>query len=107
MKEDFLDLLADQTEAMGPDSLPELEQGELRPIVGNAITDLAAGGIRMSPNLRTPSFGDQNAEQFALDVRSLLLYAHTVVVPNPFAAPLDAGGRHALSGSVAPQGEPR
>nr|WP_128137618.1 hypothetical protein [Micromonospora provocatoris] len=83
--DDFLGLLSEQVQIV-PEDLPKLKPGELRPVVGNAISDLAAGGIQWGPHVDTSSMKDGDGAKLALDVRSLLLYAHTVAVPNPFVA---------------------
>ena len=88
-KREFLELLTTQDLSGDP---PPLAPGELRPVVSNRISDLAAGGIRLSPDVTSAALRDGDARGFTLDVRSLLLYAHSVAVPNPFQASLAIQG---------------
>lgn len=75
----FLELLRDQalTGAASP-----LRPGELRPAVGHSINDIARGGILLD----APSGNSirNGSADFSLDVRSLLLYAHSAVIADPF-----------------------
>lgn len=86
---DFLSLLEEQR----PEgTAPELRAGELRPIVSHSLSDIASGGIRL--DVDEVHAQDVNASSsVALDVRSLLLYAHTVTIADPFASPLRLVGR--------------
>ena len=77
--DDFLGLLGEQVDELRID---EATNGELRPIVGSGIGDMASGGLYLRPNdVERSGVG---ATSYALDVRSLLLYAHSVALPNPF-----------------------
>ncbi|GHJ47443.1 hypothetical protein Cs7R123_47850 [Catellatospora sp. TT07R-123] len=88
-KTDFLELISVQKLPSEPQPL---EPGELRPLVSNRISDLATGGIMLSPVITSPTLRDGDAHGFTLDVRSLLLYAHTVAIPNPFQASIGIQG---------------
>lgn len=76
---DFLRLLGEQFRDLRMDRPAD---GELRPIVGSGIEDMASGGLYLRPSDVERS--EAGAANFSLDVRSLLLYAHSVALPNPF-----------------------
>jgi hypothetical protein len=85
---DFLDLLNEQR----PDgSGPALRSGELRPVVGHGIADIAAGGIQLEYSQGSTD-GTDASSAIALDVRSLLLYAHTVSIADPFGSSMSLEG---------------
>jgi hypothetical protein len=99
---DFLNLLSEQ---LGDLRIAHQGNGELRPIVGGGIEDMASGGLYLRPSdLERTEAG---ASAFSLDVRSLLLYAHSVALPNPFRPSLliaDDGREIALR--VSQPGDP-
>jgi hypothetical protein len=79
---DFLSLLEEQR----PEGFaPELRAGELRPVVSHSISDIASGGIRLDAD-EVHAQDVNTSSSVALDVRSLLLYAHTVTIADPFAS---------------------